>query len=166
MIKKLTIALFLTLALSAQAVTWTIHAWRDNLTYAVAYDSTHSQETGQMVFYEGTVPSASGDTIVLTIDAVESVFDESCGCINPGASLFYIRISGPAPRTKNVQYAFSQGYEEILPPGEYWVDFDSNGIARLSTVQPADFGKWSYNGKVNPSYGSSGHPRGNSLRAK
>ncbi len=152
MMTKLITSLFLFATLSIQAATWTIHAFKDNATYAVAYDSTDSQTTGEMVYYYGIW---SGDTLTISIDAELSVWHPECGCLNPGASLFYIRVSGPAPKYRNPQYAFMQTSSGgDLAPGEYWVDFAQNGSGRLSTSQPSDFGKWAWNGKINPSYSS------------
>lgn len=37
-------------------------------------------------------------------------------------------------------------------PGEYWLDMDSAGQPRLSTTQPPDFGKWAWDGSINPSW--------------
>lgn len=40
-----------------------------------------------------------------------------------------------------------------VPPdgGEFWLDFDPEG-PRVSPTQPADFGKWAWDGSVNPSW--------------
>lgn len=37
-------------------------------------------------------------------------------------------------------------------PGEYWLDMDSTGTPRLSSSQPSDFGKWAWDGSINPNY--------------
>lgn len=155
--KSLFSILTIFLALSAYSATWIIHAAKDNTTVAQAYDSTHSQETGEMVYYtavwdfKGT--GVYQETQIIDIDAEVSVWDENCGCINPGAAMFYIQISGPYKQYKNRQYAFVHtGGPNMLFPGEYWVDYAAGGIPRVLTSRPSDFGKWAWNGKVNPSY--------------
>lgn len=47
------------------------------------------------------------------------------------------------------------GYEDYgaLQSGEYWFDIAPGGYAfRLSTAQPPDFGKWAWDGSINPSW--------------
>lgn len=39
-----------------------------------------------------------------------------------------------------------------LVSGEYWLDMDSTGTPRLSTSRPEDFGKWAWDGSVNPNW--------------
>lgn len=36
--------------------------------------------------------------------------------------------------------------------GEYWVDFNPDCTGRVSTVKPTDFGKWAWDGSINPSW--------------
>ena len=36
--------------------------------------------------------------------------------------------------------------------GEYWLDMDSTGNPRISSSQPSDFGKWAWDGSINPDY--------------
>lgn len=35
-------------------------------------------------------------------------------------------------------------------PGEYWIDWTFDGLIRISSSQPVDFGKWEWDGSVNP----------------
>lgn len=36
--------------------------------------------------------------------------------------------------------------------GEFWIDFDSFGIVRVSVSEWPDFGKWAWDGSINPSW--------------
>lgn len=47
------------------------------------------------------------------------------------------------------------GYEDYgaLPSGAYWFDISPSGYAfRISTILPSDFGKWAWDGSINPSW--------------
>ena len=50
--------------------------------------------------------------------------------------------------------AWSGGVYTVFPicEGEYWIDFNPDGTARISTSQPTEWGKWAWDGSVNPSY--------------
>lgn len=39
-----------------------------------------------------------------------------------------------------------------LTGGEFWIDFGPASIARVSESKPSDFGKWSWDGSINPSW--------------
>lgn len=39
-----------------------------------------------------------------------------------------------------------------LGGGEFWVDFSPSGIARVSNTKLSDFGKWSWDGSINPNW--------------
>lgn len=39
-----------------------------------------------------------------------------------------------------------------LVGGEFWIDFGPFGVARVNTSQPSDFGKWAWDGSINPSW--------------
>lgn len=43
-------------------------------------------------------------------------------------------------------------YWETMVAGEYWIDFAPDGAVRISTTSPSDFGKWAWDGSVNPSW--------------
>lgn len=49
-------------------------------------------------------------------------------------------------------------------PGEYWIDFGQDQHIRIENSQPPDFGKWDWDGSVNPSWveplAKKGHGKG------
>lgn len=56
-------------------------------------------------------------------------------------------VEGPIP-----DYPGYADYGSISS-GEYWIDVaPGGGDFRLSTTQPSDFGKWAWDGSVNPSW--------------
>lgn len=44
--------------------------------------------------------------------------------------------------------------EVRMTPGEYWFDFAQNGVGRITIGPnpPTDFGKWAWDGSINPSW--------------
>lgn len=66
-----------------------------------------------------------------------------------GTSLCYVSggISQGSPG-----YNGHQDFQFPTIPGEYWIDFASDSTVRISTAQPADFGKWAWDGSINPSW--------------
>jgi len=81
-------------------------------------------------------------------------------------------ISGPYP---NYSGGSGDGFTEIVMPftgTEYWIDFSPDGSARVSTTQPGDFGKWAWDGSVNPNYveplapAKKAHGKGHNLTSK
>lgn len=59
----------------------------------------------------------------------------------------YGEIAGP-----NYENRGNRVYLSTPNSGEVWVDFSEDGNARISISQPADFGKWAWDGSVNPSW--------------
>lgn len=62
----------------------------------------------------------------------------------------YLLVSGSPDNQHDVTNAVS--VTSIIQFGEYWIDFDSTGAARISTTQPPDFGMWLSDGSPNPSH--------------
>lgn len=56
-------------------------------------------------------------------------------------------LSGPYPN-----YSGGGTFDISLLGGEWWIDFDSVGTVRVSSSQPSDFGKWAWDGSINPDY--------------
>jgi len=66
-------------------------------------------------------------------------------------------ISGPYPNYPNGQLNFDlqrqpEGGVDLVSGGEAWIDFGPGGIGRIELSQPVDFGKWLWDGSINPSY--------------
>lgn len=61
--------------------------------------------------------------------------------------VFPVILSGPSPDYSSYTYVDWSG-----GPGEYWIDFNSAGTPRISTSAPFDFGKWAWDGSINPNY--------------
>ena len=47
---------------------------------------------------------------------------------------------------------WTEWYLTSLTGGEFWIDFNLDGTPRVSSIAPSDFGKWSWNGLLNPNY--------------
>lgn len=151
----------LLVALATNASTWTIHGTKDNATFVGwRYDIPLGTQTSFIWDYAGD--SIWGPSSGILLDDWTSGTDE-ISWLQQGYSdvltwdlqddwaWMIVDISGPAPDYQNFQGNFSVQPGEILP-GEYWLDFDLNGKMRLSTTQPTDFGKWAWDGSVNPSW--------------
>lgn len=83
---------------------------------------------------------ADGNTIALTGDWLPG-WDGTWQC--PTCNVW---VGGPPPD-------FMGGGESSIGIGaEYWIDFASDGTARIATTQPSDFGKWAWDGSINPSW--------------
>lgn len=159
-------------ALSAIAQTWTIHGAKDNYLYiqsdgpslefgdnfwalqwfehgqwdwAFDQDFPDYSDSGISTFvFDGSdqysQSSWSGYSNVLIFDIPE--------LMTGPISLIRATLTGPYP-----DY-YGDWSEYILPSygGEYWIDFSEVGIVRISTSQPNDFGKWAWDGSINPNY--------------
>lgn len=75
--------------------------------------------------------------------------------------VFMADVYGPAPDYSGNGNELSSSFAW---PGEYWIDFDATGSPRVSMTQPSDFGKWAWDGSVNPSWfeplAKKGHGKG------
>lgn len=180
--------------LVAQAQTWTVHAVKDNYTdayvvgplgfypdgfviitwcYDLAFDWDWDRLNPENA-YSGVYPTVwvGGEndgsyvttTSILGWSSSFTVEDLPIEGVTLDTSRMNIcvTITGPAPdyfggwQTVNI-YGTQNG-------GEWWLDFGSDGIIRTLTYQPDDFGKWAWDGSINPSWveplAKKGHGKG------
>lgn len=157
--KRLTIVLLTAVASVAQAATWTFHAFQDNfyvVKLAPAYvpgspttlveidldfgaDLAGFQTSG--IFWWGY----NGDTTIEVTANTPAVVEDV-----PGD--WRIRFLIVAQGFPDYNGTWSQVARPELSPGEYWLDFSIDGSYRVSATSPADFGKWAWDGSVNPSW--------------
>lgn len=158
---SISFVLFLVSCVSSFASTWTFHACKDNYTsirvvdtwdwidvwhcqWDLAFDSNPSNTPDSGIsFYDGsTFTEYSGYLDTLTVEAPQY------------SDVWWFGISGPYPDySGTVGSMFPETRNSFPVPGEYWIDFypDNCGF-RVTTSKPSDFGKWSWNGSVNPSW--------------
>lgn len=165
---------------AVQAATWTIHAFKDNYTHVsilspggwpsgvfgqgsegnlwfigVDWDWNWDQlypdnaDSGAYVdtmqidgSYSNTSYLGYQDTWGFDPPTVTGLFWDAT---TPTTQIF---ISGGAPDYGGGVSASFNDY----PPSEVWIDFASDGTLRLSTSLPPDFGKWAWDGSLNPNY--------------
>lgn len=138
----LSIVLALTSVIS-QAATWTFHASRDNYCYVDVMGNDFTREVwiewdivngGGVWVWEApdwnTVEHSTGFNETYTFDLADETFWGS------------MAISSLPPNY--------DGWQSppilFLGGGEFWIDFDSAGVARISTTLPTDLGKWAWDG--------------------
>lgn len=147
------------------AVTWTFHGTKDN--YSIVYilsglgPGPGYDPLGVMQWdwnYDQEFPQWADSGLATTRDAqgnyIWSGYSDSLTLTTPDKTAWVseIDLSGPADNYSGRVSIWSNPVESIVPPGEYWLDFDSTGTIRLSTTQPSDFGKWAWDGSLNPSW--------------
>lgn len=167
---------------AADAATWTFHAARQNYTRIIfsvwqpvpdqnpgsgyvdstfycywnyAYDiakkkrtaSQHSSET--MDFFTGVWP----DSPSWSSETVSSSYSDDITCevaVDEGQTMLWQsgRISGPYPSF----YGGSNFTVDLYQSQEWWIDFGPGGVARIQSYRPYDFGKWNWDGSINPNW--------------
>lgn len=143
---------------SAQAVTWTFHGFKDNWLW-VELDpcscSTDDYYYWQWDWdYDQTNPPDSGSGYSpygsqfpnLTIgyqDTWTADLDEKY-------SYLWVSLEGPYPGYYGGGFGLIA--DVVYAPGDYWFDFTPYGTLRISTSLPDDFGKWAWDGSINPNY--------------
>lgn len=97
-----------------------------------------SDTSGWVTYTNGLILSVSSDWIT-----TEIAYNPDYGT----SSYLFWFIEGGAPD-------FLGGSSAVAPSvaGEYWIDFDTTGSIRISNSQPLDFGKWTWDGSINPNY--------------
>lgn len=140
---------------------WTFHGAKDNWLGVVFYgvdpvtDNPTEYVNNWDWTYDQLYPSTP-DSGFWTFDYVTEVYTPPSGVwseiwtFSPpnGVALYSIDLSGPA----NDYLGDVYWLHPVINEGEYWVDFDSGGQGRISIIQLADFGKWAWNGSINPSW--------------
>lgn len=143
-------------AICAFASTWTFHGFQGNQVAIIITDNLSDPYSGTMFgFYwdkgdpdgEGGIypryPSGWADPIVTGYHDVLSLDTQLGFCI------WTVDISGPWPDFNGLNSVTSPG---ICDGGEFWIDFSASGTVRISATQPVDFGKWAWDGLINPSW--------------
>lgn len=140
----------------SHAATWTFHGVKDNYSAVVIqnanpvvfaswefvgdfYEPQYACSGAQ--FWNGSSwsdPTGYSDTISF------SVSDE--------CRMTCWVVSGPYPDYEGWYLWSVPFWSEGMTPGEYWIDFALDGTARINTTQPSDFGKWAWDGTINPSW--------------
>lgn len=165
--------------ISSNASTWTIHGFRDNYTGAsicgpllsctvppsinVAYwkDGDHLYEYMAYAHLDYDNDLLYPDYAYSGVSAYTNVCDgEYTTEFYPVllSASWQFTISGDATFADFWLYGPQPDYNGEsrgtlpLSGGEFWIDFDSTGIARVSTSEPSDFGKWAWDGSINPNY--------------
>lgn len=158
----------------SNAATWTIHSFKDNAPTAtwsssseywmvfwdLAFDLAQpdSPDSG---FYQAFVGGSDG------LNLISGGYQDTWTINIPDDSwLVRVDMYGPYPDYNgwdgHLYWPGGHAWNgQIIPPsstsnspipGEYWIDYDSTGVARMSTAQPSDFGKWAWDGSINPSW--------------
>lgn len=173
--------LMLVMAVQCIATTWTIHGCKDNLLQVSAYSNyvTLSNGVRKISGYEwfswawwdyywdiafpeyadsGSECRIIGFWSYRILHSNYAYSDVQVICVgegHPDAPIVSLTedvwceawISGPYPD-------YAGGLYVIIPVegGEFWIDFDETGNGRLSTYCSSDFGKWAWDGSINPSW--------------
>lgn len=148
----LIIALTALLQSQSIAATWTFHFWKDNYGFVDVMGGNSTKE----VFVEWDFGDAGYDGGVYVWESPDwSLPKETLGFFGDYSfslddETFWgsVTINGPAP-------SFNGGGSPLvlyIGGGEFWIDFSSDGAPRISETQPADFGKWAWDGSINPSW--------------
>jgi hypothetical protein len=181
MIKNILLALVFC-SCSVSASTWTVHNWKDNfLSLSWRTEWTQLSCGGTSTFGSGYIAGATWDfafdqeypewassgygSSALQCDGgyagirVDGYSDSYTVSIPVGTFDGPV-ISGGGTDVVSSSCWLTGGYPDwagggsfsLLTPGEYWIDFAPDTAIRISTTQPADFGKWAWDGSVNPSW--------------
>ena len=146
------------------AATWTLHGFKDNFMY-VKIVGTDFNPTGiwqyEIVWdwgYDQVFP-LNTDSGLATWDGPNATYAgpyQDVWSISTDLEMAELTLSGGYPG-----YAGGATIQTwlggILPIAlqtisEAWIDFDSVGNIRASNTQPSDFGKWAWDGSINPHY--------------
>lgn len=144
-------------AIASQSETWTIHGARDNYLWVqfhkawenpyiweyaywdYGFDQAYPEwaDSGFYVWWDGNVTNTVEWRESWTYDLPDRAAPDDFVLGSPGPDYLSTQI-------------YSASF--LSAPGEYWIDFAPDGSARISTTQPADFGKWAWDGSINPSW--------------
>lgn len=154
----LILILCLVVQLTAHSSTWTIHGVRDNylsliwftdyadMAWSALWDYQWDQDNcPDSGFWANPRAEISCDCVVAY--GVVAYSDVLICDVPDGVPLQSLSMAEPAP--------YYNGWvdSQLLPePGEYWIDWNQEQSIRISTTQPADFGKWAWDGSINPSW--------------
>lgn len=149
------------IGVNLNAATWTFHGTKDNYSYVYLWQPAGgsgaavqlqwdwnwdrlfpaSADSGTQFITAAAGTDWTGYSDVLTVD------------IDPAFQVTVIDISGPATGYNGLtEWLFPYSPPSGPQPGEYWIDFASDGTGRVSTSEPSDFGKWAWDGSINPNY--------------
>lgn len=154
--KTISVLLALLSCYAASAATWTIHGFRDNAA-GIGFLTSDLHARGTSFQWDWTwdqlYPESTDSGLYFTTNDVwyrQTEYQDTLTADVPEEQLcYYAWVSGPAPDYNWGEYI---AYPTLGDPGEYWIDFSSDGTLRWSSTQPADFGKWAWDGSVNPSW--------------
>lgn len=156
---NLLIALLVSVTSICSAAQWTFHGFKDNYS-AVTWTDFSEPITYLCMSWDWAWDQAG----LGTIDSGTRTLVNSIGGITDSGFTGYSDVlsldvpDGFVFLTLSVTsgYPDYNGDYSNLPfpktSGEYWLDMDSTGSPRLSTSQPTDFGKWAWDGSINPNY--------------
>lgn len=162
---KTVITLLFSFCISSFSANWTFHGTKDN--YSVVYvlsglgPGPGYDPIGIMQWdwtYDQEFPEWADSGLAITRDAdgnyVWSGYADSLILTTSDETAWVseIDLSGAADNYSGRISLWNNPTTSLVPPGEYWVDFASDGTARISTTQPSDFGKWAWDGSINPSW--------------
>lgn len=142
--------------------TWVFHGCKDNYSEALFYEDISNGSMYALRWdwnYDQEYPTWADSGISFNWENASGYNDTLTFECPSGYILYGIAVSAPWPDYNNGQlfgyqwdYQLHKPAQYNIPSGEYWVDFASDGTGRLSITQPADFGKWAWDGSINPSW--------------
>lgn len=138
-------------ALSGFSTTWTFHSWQDNFVDVTLGDGTSYVDCFFDYSWDAAFPSSADSGVYWSSGLIT---------ITPKALTLSVDV---APDWLMTSFYVAQGYpgyngswsgiaEPDLTAGEYWIDFASDGSYRISASRHTDFGKWAWDGSLNPSW--------------
>lgn len=165
---RLSFILLLVSTFISQASTWTFHGCKDNYTDFIFWQSSAQADQFWARWdwnWDQAFPNAFDSGISVNGYINPSGYSETLAFDPPGGVFLYgLNISSPYSDSPGAYFDGSQtlgcvfDFSTMTPQpfdlaeGEYWLDYDGSGNLRLSTAQPSDFGKWAWDGSINPSW--------------
>lgn len=153
----LTIAIATFAAISISAATWTFHACKDNYAFVdIGGGSAVGQPSTSECFIEWDYGDAGYDGGVFFAfgplwnwEIISLGFNETQTVTLDDISTWgSVSVNGPTPD-------FNGGGSPVIlyvGGGEFWIDFAPNGTVRINISEPSDFGKWAWDGSINPNW--------------
>lgn len=147
--------------LVSNAATFTFHACKDNWTeisvlYGDSWDTAFAYQIGYWDYgYDLAFPSKAYSGLEGEINQIGYSDTISFSSDYPACEVD-VWLCGGYPDYGNGQINFDlprfEGGVDLINGGEVWIDFGPDGIGRIELVKPADFGKWAWDGSINPSW--------------
>lgn len=131
-------------------IAWGAAEWFSSVGFDYGWDVANPAIISSGVLSEYWDSNSVSFATVISVPGFQNTL--TCSAVYPDTAAVYWSLSGGYP-----DYFGSAGGTLSFTGGEFWIDFDPSTtslvqVGRISNSQPSDFGKYLWDGSVNPNY--------------